>query len=279
MPLTPTIANSGSNIADYQDIASRLVAARRRAEPLGHFPGALPTDLDSAYQIQEAGIRLWNQPIGGWKVGRIPLDLEDGFGIDRLAGPIFADTIKLADTDARIEMPMYVGGFAAIEAEFVAVIASDAPTEKLSWSTDDALAIISDLRIGLEIASSPLADINDLGPAAVVSDFGNNLGLVVGASIRDWRERSLDTMRCSATIDGQLKGTGGAFKLTGGVVRSVQFLLELMASRGRPLRAGDMVATGQTTGIHDIGVAQDGEADFGVDGKLCVRMLPAQATG
>ena len=276
MTLPTDIASPQTVNADSQDIASQLVAARQRARPLGSFPGTLPGDLYSAYQVQDAGIELWDQPIGGWKVGRIPLDLEEGLGIDRLAGPIFADTIKLADSGAQIEMPMYVGGFAAIEAEFVAIIDRDAPGDKLAWSPDDALAMIADLRIGLEIASSPLADINDLGPTAVVSDFGNNRGLVVGPSINNWQSRALDSMRCSAAIDGQMMGSGGAFNLTGGFVRSVQFLLELMARRGRPLRAGDMIATGQTTGIHDIAAGQIGEVDFGDDGRLYVKMLPAE---
>lgn len=259
-----------------QEIASRLVDARRQAKPLDCFPGAMPRDLNHAYQIQDAGIDLWDQTIGGWKVGRIPLDLEDGFGIDRLAGPIFANTIKSADSGVVTTMPMYAGGFAAIEAEFVAVIDQDAPADKLNWSTDDALAMIGDLRIGLEIASSPLAEINNLGPTIVVSDFGNNLGLIVGPSVADWRERSLESMRCSSVIDDQVVGEGGASNLTGGFVRSVQFLLELLARRGQALRAGDMIATGQTNGIHDIKVSQVGEADFGDDGSLAVKMLPAQ---
>jgi len=268
--------NLHANAADSQEIAAQLVAARQQARPLGGFPGTLPENLDGAYQIQDAAINLWDQPVGGWKVGRIPLDLEEGCGIDRLAGPIFTNAIKLADSGALKEMPMYVGGFAAIEAEFVAVIDRDAPADKLAWSPDEALAMISDLRIGLEIASSPLASINDLGPAVVVSDFGNNLGLVVGPSIVGWQSRPLDSMQCSTAIDGQLVGNGGAFNLTGGFVRSVQFLLELLARRGQPLRAGDMVATGQTTGIHDITVGQVGNVSFGDDGDLRVKMLAAE---
>jgi 2-keto-4-pentenoate hydratase len=246
--------------------------------PLDGFPGEIPRDLDRAYQIQDDSIDLWGQPIGGWKVGRIPADLEEGLGIDRLAGPIFANTIERVGSGTQIDMPMHVGGFAAIEAEFVAVIARDAPADKLAWSAEDSLAMIADLRIGLEIASCPISNINVLGPTAVVSTFGNNTGLVVGPSIDNWRSRSLDTMRCSAAIDGQKKGNGGAFNLTGGFVRSVQFLLELMASRGRLLRAGDVIATGQTTGIHDIQVGQQGEVDFGDDGRLSVKMLPAKPT-
>jgi 2-keto-4-pentenoate hydratase len=260
-----------------QDIAASFVTARKLAQPMADFPGTVPAELKLAYQIQDAAIDLWPEPIGGWKVGRIPAALEKGLGIDRLAGPIFANTIASADSGTVLDMPMYVGGFAAIEAEFVAVIKRDAPAGKLTWSLDEALAMIGDLRIGLEIASSPLATINELGPTVVVSDFGNNSGLIVGPSIDDWLSRSLDSMRCSSSVDDEEVGAGGAFNLTGGFVRSVQFLLELMARRKRPLRAGAVIATGQTTGIRDITVGQVGKADFAGDGNLGVRLTAAEA--
>jgi 2-keto-4-pentenoate hydratase len=197
-------------------------------------------------------------------------------GIDRLCGPIFAPAIQSVDSGTALDMPVYVGGFAAIEAEFVAVIERDAPADKLAWSVDEARAMIADLRIGMEIASSPLATINELGPTVVVADFGNNNGLLVGPSISNWRSRSLESMRCSSSVDRQMVGSGGAFNLTGGFVRSVQFLLELTASRGRPLRAGDLVATGQTTGIHDVEAGQPGGVEFGDDGRLGVRIVAAK---
>jgi 2-keto-4-pentenoate hydratase len=261
-----------------QDIAARFVTARKLAQPLAAFPGVIPGDLKHSYEIQDLAINLWPEPIGGWKVGRIPPALEGGLGIDRLAGPIFTNTIVPAESGAVIEMPMFAGGFAAIEAEFVAVIARDAPADKLAWSMDEALAMVADLRIGLEIASSPLATINELGPTAVAADFGNNLGLVVGPSIANWRGRALDSMQCSSFVNGREVGAGGAFNLTGGFVRSVQFLLELTAKRKRPVRAGDVIATGQTTGIHDVAVGQLGQADFADDGNLSVRLVAAEPT-
>jgi 2-keto-4-pentenoate hydratase len=270
----PSLTAEQQNTA--QDIAACFFESRRSAQALAEFPGPIPANLELAYQVQDAGIRLTGQPIGGWKVGRIPPDIEDQFGIDRLAGPIFNSTIHEVDSGATTDMPIFTGGFAAVEAEFVAVIAKDAPADKLTWTLDEASAMISDLRIGLEIASSPLATINELGPAVVVSDFGNNFGLIVGPSIRDWQSRSLDTMNCHTYIEDQVAGDGGAFNLTGGFVRSVQFLLELNARRGLPLRAGDLVATGQTTGIHDIVVGQTGTTDFGDDGRLVISAIAAQ---
>lgn len=257
--------------SESEDLAASFVAARRHARALDRFPGTLPTSLDDAYRCQETAIGLWPDRIGGWKVGRVPGAYEARFQTDRLAGPIFSKTIFASPDGGTLPMPVFVGGFAAIEAEFVAVVAEDAPADKTAWSLHEAAAMIADLRIGLEIASSPLAAINELGPAAVVSDFGNNAGLIVGPSIRDWQTRDPQDLTCEAFVDGISVGRGGAFLLTGGFQRSVQFMLENAAARGYPLRAGELVATGQTSGIHDVTVGQHARIEFGDDGVLnCV---------
>jgi 2-keto-4-pentenoate hydratase len=258
---------------EVQAIATRLVDARLSSTPLAAYPGELPQDLDTAYRCQDVAIGLWPDDIGGWKVGRIPVSLEDRFGSDRLAGPIFRNTIRYSDSNEQVDMPVYAGGFAAIEAEFVIVVGGDAPRDKLSWSRDEAADLMADLRIGVEMASSPLKSINDLGPAAIASDFGNNAGLIVGPSIRDWRSRALESMSCEALIENTSVGKGGAFNLTGGPLRSLQFILALAARRGRPLRNGDFIATGQTTGIHDILIGQEARITFGDDGEIRCRAI------
>jgi 2-keto-4-pentenoate hydratase len=58
---------------------------------------------------------------------------------------------------------------------------------------DDAatLAILDDVRIGIEIASSPYPRINLDGPPVTVSDFGNNYGMILGPVVANWRETDL----------------------------------------------------------------------------------------
>lgn len=254
--------------SEIEGIARAFVQARLKGRPLSKYPGNPPRDMPTAYRCQDAAIDLWPGELGGWKVGRIQPALEKEYASDRLAGPIFRDSIRRTDSDAPVELPVYAGGFAAIEAEFVVVIGEDAPPDKLEWSLDEAAAVMADLRIGLELASSPLGAINDLGPAVTASDFGNNAGLIVGPSIRDWRTRALESMTCKTFVKGRKVGDGGAFNLSGGPVRSVQFILELAAERGRPLTAGEVIATGQTTGIHDIEPGQNTRVDFGADGAI-----------
>ena len=263
--------------AELQDIASKFVNARLAAQPLRTYPGAVPQDLETGYACQDLAIDLWPDAIRGWKVGRIPPALENVYRSDRLAGPIFGKSIQYANNGEALEMRVFDVGFAAIEAEYVAVIAADAPAGKTDWSLEEADAMIRDLRLGLEIASSPLRTINELGPAVIVSDFGNNAGLIVGKSIRNWRERDLDSLSCEAYIEGSSVGAGGAFRLSGGPVRSVQFMLRLAAERGRPLHAGDLIATGQTTGIHEIAPGELARIVFDGDGEVRCRVVAATA--
>ncbi len=267
MTATTTAMKGHRHTENPELIAQALVGARQSARGLEKYPGVEPADLASAYLIQDRAIALWTGSIGGWKVGRIRPAVEVQFGCDRLAGPIFADTIVHQDSGDAPAMPVFAEGGAAVEAEFVAVIAEDTPDEKTDWSRDEAEAMIGEIRIGLEVASSPLTDINNRGPAVVASDFGNNLGLIVGPVIPDWKDRDPASMTCATYIGDELVGEGGADGLTGGITRSVQFILELTASRGMPLRAGDVIATGQTTGIHDVIPGQAVRMPFGDDGS------------
>lgn len=263
--------------AGLRDIASKFVNARLAARPLKAYPGDVPRDLKTGYICQDYAIDLWPDEIRGWKVGRIPPVLEAAYHSDRLAGPIFEKSIRHASNGEALEMRVFAGGFAAVEAEYVAVIGSDAPSGKTDWSLEEAAAMIRDLRLGLEIASSPLRTINKLGPAVIVSDFGNNAGLIVGKSIRNWQRRDLESMSCETFIEGSSVGTGGAFRITGGPVRSVQFMLQLAAGRGRPLHAGDVIATGQTTGIHEIAPGELARIVFDGDGEVRCKAVAATA--
>ncbi|MGO4610548.1 hypothetical protein AB4142_29905, partial [Variovorax sp. 2RAF20] len=94
------------------------------------------------------------------------------------------------------------------------------------------------LLVGVELAGSPLPLINVLGPPIVVSDFGNNTGLVLGREVPDWQTLDPAALRCETFIDGESVGTGGASSIPGGLLAALAFALSRCASRGHPLKAG-----------------------------------------
>jgi 2-keto-4-pentenoate hydratase len=260
-----------------QDIAAAFVGARRRGTELPDFPGTLPGDLVAAYAVQDLAIAQWPDRVAGWKVGYIAPERRDGSGDERLLGPIFANQLQVRPGTAIY--PVFKGGFGAIEAEYVLRLDADAPPDALDWTPDDAARLPATLFIGVEIASSPLATINQLGPRVVVSDFGNNNGLVLGAEIPGWCDIPEAELRAETFIDGVSVGRGGACHLPGGLRAAYAFALARSARRGRPLRAGELIATGNATGIHDILPGQSGRVSFGAHGEIAGVAIAAAPAG
>ncbi len=256
-------------------IADGFVGARRQGRALPGFPGDIPDDLVTAYRVQDMAIARWPDRVVGWKVGFIAPERRDVSGDERLLGPIFARQLQMT-TGSQSVFEVFGGGFGAVEAEYVLRVDEDVPGDKTEWTPEEAAAVLSTLFVGMEVASSPLATINQLGPRVVVSDFGNNNGLVMGAEIPAWTERSDASLTCTTWIDGRQVGQGGATTLPGGLRAAFAFALARSARRGRPLKAGDLIATGNATGIHDILPGQQARIDF--DGHGSIECLATAAT-
>jgi 2-keto-4-pentenoate hydratase len=261
---------------DLSGIARSFVQARQKGHSLPEFPGDIPDDLLTAYQVQDLAIAEWADDVVGWKVGFIAPERRDVSGDERLLGPVFSRQLWNA-TGAIVDIPVFcgAGGFAAVEAEYVLQLEADAPEGQLEWSPEQAAALPARLFIGVEVASSPLATINQLGPRVVVSDFGNNNGLVMGPEVPAWTGLDEATLKAETDIDGQQVGTGGASHLPGGLRAAYAFALARSAQRGRPLKKGELIATGNATGIHDIAVGQVAVIRFAGYGEISCRAVPA----
>lgn len=263
-------------IAIRQGVAERFVAARLSARALPDYPGLLPATLDEAYARQEAAIALWPDDIAGWKVGGIAAKWAARVGASRLVGPIFRRHVWRAGADAATPLPIIPGGFAAVEAEFVFVLGTSAPATRTEWTPGEAADLVGELRIGVELAGSPLATINDLGPAVVVSDFGNNAGLLLGEPIPDWRLRLPDSLTCETHVNGYRVGCGAAASIPGGPLAALAFALGCCARRGRALRGGDVISTGACTGVHPIRIGEEAAVAFAAAAQLRCRGVRAE---
>lgn len=264
----------GAGGIDSAAIAERFLEARRAATGLGAYPGAFPETLHQAYEIQDRAIAAWGQPVIGWKVGRVNPPYAAALGAERLAGPIFAGQHAL--NGAAADMPAFAHGFAAGEAEFLLRIGTAPAPGKTSFTLAQAADLIDAVHVGLEIASSPLASINELGPVAVVSDFGNNNGLLIGEEIADWRASGFEQWPVTLLIDGEEVGRGAASSFPDGAIGSARFLFELMAMRGIALRPGQWISTGAVGGVHAARVGQTVEARFAGEAIIRCRLTAAQ---
>lgn len=282
-PVSKNTATRSSNLRNptsvpaspnARTIAAAFVAARRSACALPAYPGIAPATLAEAYAIQDLALALDGRAVAGWKVGRINPPHEAELGANRLAGPAFADAVFASGA----AVPVFAQGFVAGEAELMLHVA---PGFRGPIPTDDAstMAILDDVRLGIEIASSPYPGINTDGPCVTVSDFGNNGALVLGTSLQGWRAMDLNAIPVTTLIDGVVAGQGCAATMLDGPYGAVRFLLANLAARGIDTGGGLWVSTGAITGVHPARVGQQVVARFGDLGEVRADLVPAHARG
>jgi 2-keto-4-pentenoate hydratase len=242
-------------------VAAELVAARRAGRSLTGFPGVIPASMVEAYQIQELAMSRWPDSLVGWKIGYIPAERRAPGDPDRLVGPIWREQYHLSEEHvSAAEVGIFVSGFAAVEAELVIRLGQDLPAhDEGDWTAQEAADLEQQLLVGIEVASSPIPEINSLGPTVIAADFGNNNGLVLGSVLADWPGGA--PVRLACYIDGQLLGEGSDANLPGGIHHGLATALNVLAHRGRPIPAGTVFATGAITGIHPIGPGQHCRVD------------------
>lgn len=269
------MAGSSDRDGGVAQIVDSFVRARLEARALPDYPGEVPQDLATAYRCQELAMGRWSDHVGGWKVARIPPHAREQYSEERLIGPAFRRNIHFAVRNAPVECPVFKGGFAAVEAELVVRIGKTSPQEIRKWTIEEAAQYVGSLHIGVEIASSPLATLNQLGPGAVISDFGNNWGVIVGAEVKDWR--SISQVAAQTFLDEQSVGQGVA-SIRDGALGAVAFVLTKCAERGRRVYEGDVISTGMITGVHDVQVGQLSRHVFEGHGEVQCRIRAEEAT-
>lgn len=251
--------------------------ARRLAIPLAAYPAEqVPPTLAAAYAIQQMSIDAWHDRVAGWKVAAIAPAWRAAYPAERVAGPVFARTLLHA-TAGVVEMPIIDGGYAAAEAEFALLLGADFPRDTTFTSTGQLQGHVDAVHAAVELAGSPLPNLSALGPGAVVSDFGNNTGLLIGAALPGFFERAPADWQVETTLNGKVAGSGSAERIPGGVLAALLFLANSMVERGASLQPGDWISTGASTGIHPVQVGDTVEVRFDGMAALALRIVPAQA--
>lgn len=260
---------------EQNDAISRcLVDARLSTQPLPDFPVSLPETLEQAYAIQTASIERWPDEIAGWKVAKLSDADNARLSAERLVGPVFKSSVRSIEPGATEVMPVYEGGFAAVEAEIVLRLGVQILAANKAWSDEELVDVVAAAYCGAEIASSPMAVINERGPTSIVSDFGNNAGVIVGPEIANWRNKQAGFLEATVTVDNVLAGRKLVDAIAGDPLQALRCLIQVSGQRGIPLPVGTLVSTGAITGVHDVQISSTARVDFGSPGWFDVTFEP-----
>ncbi len=258
-------AQVASSQSRLQEISRILIEARRSATALSGFPGDLPGSFADAYAVQQLSREIWADEVVGWKVGGVPPDFVNTFGETHLVGPIFAQSVKYVSNGGSADMPVFTSGFGAIEPEFIVQLGETREADRLF--------------IGAEIASSPLPAINKIGPIAVICDFGNNNGMIVGPEVLNWRAKGADSVLVECMIDDQCVGSRKVGDVVASADRAIDFLLANGARRGVEIPDKTYVSTGAITGIHEAEPGARSRISFGTHGAFSLSLTAAEPSG
>ena len=247
------------------ELGQTLSSARKEVRITEGFPGPIPSTLEEAYAVQNVSIEASDEKVVGWKIGMVPPEQRAEMGAERIIGPVFESVaIKLTEaqsTGEAFELPVFAGGFIAIEPELVIELNQEIAPGSIN-TADGVAHLVKNVYAGIEIASSPVIDLNSYGPTAIASDIGNQYGVIMGTAIENW-ETAITTMETTTVINDEHIGTSKTDCILNGPMAAFAFLIDCCAARGITLPAGALCSSGAITGVHETLVGATSTVSFG----------------
>ncbi|MES2498475.1 MAG: fumarylacetoacetate hydrolase family protein [Pseudomonadota bacterium] len=210
--------------------------------PIAPMRDALdPTDIDGAYRVQAINTAHWigeGRRLVGRKIGLTAKAVQAQLGVDQPDfGALFAD-MEIADggflDPARAIQPK-------AEAEIAFILGRDITDPEAS--VDEIAASIDHATAAIEIVDSRIADWK-ISFADTVADNGSSAFFVLGKERKPLAGLDLYTCGMVLEINGAIVSLGAGAACLGHPLNAVRWLSRALASRGEPLRAGDILLSG-----------------------------------
>lgn len=224
------------------DTAARWLADQHdRKQVYQNLPAGMgPAGFDEAYAIQEAFAALWAErygPVAGMKIATTTKVMQELMGIDRpTSGMIFSKRIHTSP--ASLKLADYMSLMA--ECELAVRLASDLPATGAPYTRAAVRSAVGEVLPAFELIEDRKAHYKSCHAMSLIADNAWNCGIVVGAPVRVPADLDLNGITGRMAIDGTPASTGP----TDDPMGALAWLADLAASRGRPLKAGQIVITG-----------------------------------
>lgn len=233
---------SGATRKTIETLAARLRRAGETGEACAPVRAELPErDLDAAYAVQEANTNVWleaGRRPAGRKIGLTSKVVQTQLGVDQPDfGMLWAD---MAVADGEEIAPGAVMQ-PKIEGEISFVLADDLAMEMPSVA--DVTSAIAYACASIEIVGSRIANW-DISIVDTIADNASS-GLFVLGNAPHMLE-DFDSRLCGMVVEhrGEPVSVGAGAACLGNPLNAVTWLAREMVTRGRPLRAGDIVMSG-----------------------------------
>jgi 2-keto-4-pentenoate hydratase len=241
-------------------MARHMWEARRARRNYANLPEALkPGSIAEAYAAQEIYHRLAEPvygPVGGVKVATTTRVMQQLMGITHpCGGAIFSRTIHASP--ARLAKSDFVN--LRIESEIALKLGNDMAASGAPWTAQSVVPFVAGAMPAYELIEDRNAVYTETNAVSMIVENCWNGGVVIGAP-KPIRPNDIIGVTGHQTLNGQPVGTGKSED----PFATLAWLANLLAERGRDLKAGMVVITGSL--IPTFSVAPGDRAVFTVEG-------------
>ena len=251
--------------------ASRTLHAHWRAgTKLDDLEASLrPRDRAEGYAIQQRIESYSKASLFGWKIAATSEAGQRHINVDGpMAGRILPETViadggtaSMAGNEMRVAEP-----------EFAFRMKVDLPPRSSPYSMREVVDAVATLHPAIEIPDSRFRDFVRAGAAQIIADNACAHLFVLGPATRsNWRALDLVEHRPVITLRGK-RFIGHGKNVLGDPLIALTWLANELRQLGVTLRAGEVVTTGTCHPPLPIQSGDLFEADFGVIGKVSVRL-------
>jgi 2-keto-4-pentenoate hydratase len=243
-----------------QQMAQWMWDARQRRLPYDNLPDDLtPATIGEAYAAQEHYYRLAEPvygAVGGAKIATTTKVMQELMGINHACGgAIFSRTIHASP--AKITAADFVN--LRIESEIALKLGEDLPARNTPWTRETVAPAVAGAMPAFELIEDRNADYARTAATSLIVENCWNGGVVAGLA-KAMPLNDLISIHGRLSIDGKDVGEGQAED----PAATLAWLANLLAERGRDLKAGMVVITGSL--IATVSIARGQRALFSVDG-------------
>lgn len=222
--------------------AAQLLRAAYRSGAIAPLRDYLaPTDAVAAYTIQEINTRLWEaegRRIVGRKAGLTAKAVQQQLGVDQPDFGVLFEDMRVADggtlDPAKCLQPK-------AEAEIAFVLGSD--LSSASSTPAEVAAAVATVHAAIEIVDSRIADWK-ITFADTVADNGSSAFFVLADEGLPLEGLDLEGAAMEMSFNGKVVSTGVGSAALGNPLNAAAWLACTLASRGEPLKAGDILLAG-----------------------------------
>lgn len=202
----------------------------------------LPEDLvpqtrDAAYLVQDETVAALGA-VGAWKVAPMPAE-----GVP-FAAPILAQNVHgSGGVLAAADLPGL-----GIEVEVAVTLSKDLPGKAVGTSADDVKAALGSIHLAIEVLASRYTDRSKVPQLAGIADMQSGGAVVLGEALAATDLPEFGKQAMSLSFNGEVVQTSVGNATTENVLTSIAWLAGHAASRGKPLKAGNVIITGARLG-------------------------------